>query len=252
MHQYDLVLLSPNFHHSSYFEPTNSKSEHQSHLLLHTVGSSSTIERYANIYTYLHHQYAYHISSPSRNNIVPLFSWCHSHMHQSEKCTNHLPHSVVWSIKVPWSLYDISRHLCSCASTSVLALTLISPPGAHFAHERSRCNKQLPFIGVWTFICISPDLCVLPFICMLHMYGTIVQRRLPSLSTGLNFLAELGFMAVCVWFTCSDVPGLARPLVMAQQWLWPGSGHGFSCTNFVIERCVNYYFLNLVWTHSVL
>jgi len=42
MHQYESVLLPPNFHHSSYFKPTNSKSEHPSHLLLHTVGASST------------------------------------------------------------------------------------------------------------------------------------------------------------------------------------------------------------------
>ena len=50
--------------------------------------------------------------------------------------------------------------------------------------------------------------------------------------------------------------GQARPLVTAQQWLWPGSvelkakatssGHGFSCTNLIIEVCVNYYFSNLL------
>jgi len=42
MHQYNLVPLPPNFHHSSYFEPTNSKSEHQYYLPLCTVGASST------------------------------------------------------------------------------------------------------------------------------------------------------------------------------------------------------------------
>jgi len=42
MHQYDLVPLPLNFHHSSYFEPTNSKSERQHYLPLCTVGASST------------------------------------------------------------------------------------------------------------------------------------------------------------------------------------------------------------------
>jgi len=42
MHQYDLVPLPPNFHHSSYFKPTNSKSKCLCYLLLHTVGASST------------------------------------------------------------------------------------------------------------------------------------------------------------------------------------------------------------------
>jgi hypothetical protein len=47
-------------------------------------------------------------------------------------------------------------------------------------------------------------------------------------------------------------PGQARPLVTAQQRLWPGSeelkakaagsGRGFSRTNSIIEICVNYYF----------
>jgi len=42
MHQYDLVPLPPNFHNSSYFEPTNRKSERQYYLPLCTVGASST------------------------------------------------------------------------------------------------------------------------------------------------------------------------------------------------------------------
>ena len=42
MHQYDLVPLPPNFHLSSYYEPTNSKSKHLCYLLLCTVGASST------------------------------------------------------------------------------------------------------------------------------------------------------------------------------------------------------------------
>jgi len=42
MHQYDLVPLPPNFHHSSYFKPTNSKSKHLCYLPLCTVGASST------------------------------------------------------------------------------------------------------------------------------------------------------------------------------------------------------------------
>jgi len=42
MHQYELVPLLPNFHHSSYFKPTNRKSEHQYYLPLCTVGASST------------------------------------------------------------------------------------------------------------------------------------------------------------------------------------------------------------------
>jgi hypothetical protein len=51
-------------------------------------------------------------------------------------------------------------------------------------------------------------------------------------------------------------PGQARPLVTAQQRLWPGSeelkakaagsGRGFSRTNLIIEICVNYYFSNLL------
>ena len=50
-------------------------------------------------------------------------------------------------------------------------------------------------------------------------------------------------------------PGQARPLVTAQQRLWPGSeelkakaagsGHGFSHTKLNIEICVDYCFLNL-------
>jgi len=51
MHQYDLVPLPPNFHHSSYFEPTNSKSEHQYYLPLCTVGASSTKRS-----SFTHHQ----------------------------------------------------------------------------------------------------------------------------------------------------------------------------------------------------
>jgi len=42
MHQYDLVPLPPNFHLSSYYEPTNSKSKCPCYLLLCTVGASST------------------------------------------------------------------------------------------------------------------------------------------------------------------------------------------------------------------
>jgi len=42
MHQYELVPLPPNFHLSSYYKPTNSKSKHPCYLLLCTVGASST------------------------------------------------------------------------------------------------------------------------------------------------------------------------------------------------------------------
>ena len=42
MHQYESVPLPPNFHPSSYFEPTKCKSEHQYYLPLCTVGASST------------------------------------------------------------------------------------------------------------------------------------------------------------------------------------------------------------------
>ena len=42
MHQYEWVPLPPNFHPSSYFEPTKCKSECQYYLPLCTVGASST------------------------------------------------------------------------------------------------------------------------------------------------------------------------------------------------------------------
>jgi len=42
MHQYELVPLPPNFHNSSYFKPTNRKSECPYYLPLCTVGASST------------------------------------------------------------------------------------------------------------------------------------------------------------------------------------------------------------------
>jgi len=71
MHQYDLVLLPSNFHHSSYFEPTNSKSECQSHLLLCTVGASST-QGYASVLDYEAHMLVHSHYNKTRQGKVPI------------------------------------------------------------------------------------------------------------------------------------------------------------------------------------
>ena len=88
-----------------------------------------------------------------------------------------------------------------CAAVHQLGPNSDFPSGARFAHERSRYDKWLPFVGVWTFVCISPVQCVFA-VGIYTMHGAKKTALIVMIVYGLYFLAEPGFTVVCVWFTC--------------------------------------------------